>query len=306
MNLRVNEWIRMKVCLVVIFNHRYDKNLNRIRKLYAGRFSAIRFLVPFYDGTDKDVITVYDSSYQFQGFVAQARERLMNEGFEYYFFIADDLILNPAINENNFLTELSMKKGDSMHRGVFLLQDSLWTVERINDAIETFTMQVHTNYQNELMNKAEAIETMQKYGYGNIHISKENHKKMADWKGFTAKYGWKKTKQLKTLQELPYPLLGGYSDWFILPYEDLDLVSRKFGVTAAMRLFVEIAVPTIMFLYCKSIRRLRETKYKDGSIWDNHILEELGTNCNWQLEEMMMNFPEDKLYLHPIKLSKWS
>ena len=48
-----------KVCLVVIFNHRFDRNLPALRKIYGERFAGIRFLVPFYDGSDADVIPVY-------------------------------------------------------------------------------------------------------------------------------------------------------------------------------------------------------------------------------------------------------
>lgn len=42
-------------------------------------------------------------------------------------------------------------------------------------------------------------------------------------------------------------IVGGYSNWFILPREDLDVVSRKFGATAAMGLFVEVTVPRLCF-----------------------------------------------------------
>jgi hypothetical protein len=39
-----------KVALLVIYNHRYDKNITRVEALYKKRFSHIYHVVPFYDG----------------------------------------------------------------------------------------------------------------------------------------------------------------------------------------------------------------------------------------------------------------
>lgn len=295
----------MRTCLVIIFNHRYESNIGKLRVLYAEKFNCIRFLMPFYEGTDSDVIPVYESSYQFQGMVAQAKEKLLALNCDNYFFISDDLIINPIINENNYMEELGLQSGEALHRGVFELQNSFWPVERICEGMETFTAQSHTLYQNELMPRDEAIAKMEEYGFGHVAITKDSHEMMAAWKNFRKNYGWRKLRKFKSINELPYPLLGGYSDWFILPGEDLDIVGQKFGVTAAMGLFVEIAVPTMMFLYCRHVKRLKETKYRDGSIWDKSLVEKLGEENGWVLSNMFDNFPREQLYIHPIKLSKW-
>lgn len=55
-----------KVALLVIYNHRYDKNIVRVKQIYAKRFSYIYHVMPFYDGNDLDVIPVFESSYCFQ------------------------------------------------------------------------------------------------------------------------------------------------------------------------------------------------------------------------------------------------
>lgn len=67
----------MKICLTIIFNHRYDDNIKKLKRIYRGRFSEIRFIVPFYDLSDEDVIPVFESSYNFQGYLAQARNDLL-------------------------------------------------------------------------------------------------------------------------------------------------------------------------------------------------------------------------------------
>lgn len=38
------------VCLIIIFNHRYDSNIKKIKELYGRRFSDIYILMPFFEG----------------------------------------------------------------------------------------------------------------------------------------------------------------------------------------------------------------------------------------------------------------
>lgn len=90
-----------KVCLLIIYNHRYDANIEKLERIYQSRFSDICHIVPFYDGTKKNVIPVYECSFRFEGYVAQAL-KYINNSYEHYFSVADDAILNPAINEKNY------------------------------------------------------------------------------------------------------------------------------------------------------------------------------------------------------------
>ena len=48
--------------------------------------------------------------------IAQANRYL--RGLIVIFFIADDLFLNPRLNENNYIDELGIKKGDSLLRRI--------------------------------------------------------------------------------------------------------------------------------------------------------------------------------------------
>ena len=90
-----------KVALLVVYNHRYDKNISRINDLYKKSFRHIFHLMPFYDGNEPNVIPVYNNSYYFQSYISQAYNLLKDQGFTHYFIISDDLILNPIINEEN-------------------------------------------------------------------------------------------------------------------------------------------------------------------------------------------------------------
>ena len=75
------------ICLVIIYNHRYDQNIKILEQIYKGRFAAIYHLVPFYDGKKQNVIPVYESSYQFQGYVAQGMKYFYNNNYTHYLFI---------------------------------------------------------------------------------------------------------------------------------------------------------------------------------------------------------------------------
>lgn len=91
-----------RVALVFIFNHRYDKNIDVLENIYKDRFSDIYHLVPFYTGDKENVIPVYENSFYFQGYIAQGFKQFQKECYDHYLFVADDLILNPLINENNY------------------------------------------------------------------------------------------------------------------------------------------------------------------------------------------------------------
>ena len=104
--------ITEKVALIIIFNHRYDRNIPLLREMYKSRFTNIRFLMPFYDGEEEDVIPVYESSYHFQGYFMQSYRELMSLECDAFLFISDDQIINPLLNERNVLNWLHMNEKD--------------------------------------------------------------------------------------------------------------------------------------------------------------------------------------------------
>src|SRR6218665_624801 len=97
-----------KVALVIIYNHQYNKNIEKLEEVYGNWFSHIFHLVPFYAGDKPNVIAVYESSYYFQGYVAQGLKRFFSPEFDHYLFIGDDLMVNPVINENNYSLHLNL------------------------------------------------------------------------------------------------------------------------------------------------------------------------------------------------------
>ncbi len=56
----------------------------------------------------QNIIPVYDDSWYFQGYVAQGFQHYYQEDAPHYIFIADDLMLNPLINENNYTEHFNL------------------------------------------------------------------------------------------------------------------------------------------------------------------------------------------------------
>ena len=91
-----------RVCLCILMNHAYPRNLPLLREIYLGRFSELLFLVPFERLDDRDVITVYRGSYTHAGYITDARRELGEVDCDYFIFCHDDVLLNPQLNERSF------------------------------------------------------------------------------------------------------------------------------------------------------------------------------------------------------------
>ena len=114
-----------KICLSFIFNHQYEKNIPKLREIYGDRFSTIRYLSPFSTyNDDQEVIPVYETSINFQGYIAQSLRFLPND-CDYYIFCADDLLLNPDFNENKTVYVSFAEEGKNDTRGAVVIKATL-------------------------------------------------------------------------------------------------------------------------------------------------------------------------------------
>ncbi|HEX8332272.1 MAG TPA: hypothetical protein VF622_06595, partial [Segetibacter sp.] len=151
-----------KVLLVIIFNHKYDKNIPILEKIYQSRFSNIVYIVPFYTGDRKDVIPVYESSFYFQGYISQALKEFYNTRFEHYIFIGDDLILNPVINQTNYKKHLKLGNHTSFIPN-FVPLHNCWPWLRIREAYEYNPNKSGVEATNELPTYEEALNAFKKF-----------------------------------------------------------------------------------------------------------------------------------------------
>lgn len=298
-----------KVCLLIIYNHRYDANIEKLEKIYQSRFSNIYHIVPFYDGAEKNVIPVYECSFRFEGYVAQALKHI-DYSYEHYFFVADDAILNPAINEKNYREWFSLADDSAFITFTrSLRQMKGWGINRrFMDPFPKFEKYQGTLWKEELMPAEEAFAVAKRQGYDREEFAMD------------ASMVWDARKKLKEYPRLIlmflrtlirgkkyclYPIWGGYSDVFIVPGKDIEKVAHMLGVFAAMDIFVEEAIPTTLHLICEELIEEKDLEAKSKTLWGNPAREEVEEKYERDYRKLMNEWETGCLFIHPIKLSRW-
>ena len=152
-----------KVALIIIYNHQYNKNIEVLEKIYKNRFSDIYHLVPFYKGEKLNVIPVYESSYYFQGYVAQGFTCFFKEEYKHYFFIADDLLLNPTINDNNYSEYFNLNLNTCFIPGFISLDECVWWPQ-LHHAFEWDINFPGVEAKNQLPKYEVALQAFKKHG----------------------------------------------------------------------------------------------------------------------------------------------
>ena len=304
-----------KACLIIVFNHRYDKNIPVLEKMYEKRFSHIYFLVPFYNGSHPNVIPVYESSNYFQSFFAQGYSRFFQESFSHYIFLGDDCILNPAINEINVLQQMGLAPATDFIPGIFTFQqvkgEPWWHAYK---GVDFFKNRKGAEIKNELPSREDAVSRFHHHGIEVTTLSKSHifgTKKPRGgnkWKYWLFQqyhwFNWRAFKKNGKL-ELPYPVAGSYSDMLIVTRESVYDFCRYCGIMAAAGLFVEIAIPTSLLLSSKAIAQEKDTRLKGKALWTTEETETIEKKYNKSLSTLLTGFPPDQLFYHPVKLSKW-
>lgn len=298
-------------CLVLVHNHRFDANLPVLDRLYGERFSRIVHLVPFYTGDRPNVVPVYGSSHQFQGYVAQGLRAVLGEGHEHYIFLGDDVLLNPVVNEANYRDHFGVGPDTGFLPDFIRLHqlDTHW--RRIPEALDLRVRQAGVEVVKELPTPEEAERLLAAHGLATAPIPDRFAR--GPFPGLSGPAGgtmpalrWLKgwITAPRGGHRLSYPLVGSYSDIFVVPASTVQRFAHYCGVFAALRLFAELAIPTALALSTKTIRTERDTALKGKALWNAEDLALLAPYAH-DLDALLTGFPEGLLYLHPVKLSKW-
>ena len=294
------------ICLSFVFNHQFENNIPKLRKLYENRFSTIKYLSPFSKDTGNDIIPIFETSIHFQGYFAQAYTHLPKD-CEYYIFCADDLILNPSLNESNLINALNCKES-SYIKYLNPIWEHSFAWHKFEECNQ-FTENNYTiPYNNLLPSRKELLLKYEFYGFKYRNLGIHNF------------YGIKE--KLITIQRIKaaisyflrngnkrfinYPLIEGYSDFIIVPQKQLELFCYYCGIFAAMNLWVDAAVATALVLSGSSIKLEKDSNYSGTEYWNADDLIKRLKTTNSNLIEIGEIFKEDELYIHPIKLSSYN
>jgi hypothetical protein len=317
------------VALVIIYNHKFEKNIDKLEEIYKEKFSHIFHIMPFYTGKKENIITIYDHSYYFQGYVAQAYQNLKHRGnFDHFMFIADDMILHPELNEDTYENFLQLDKETSFITNIHDLEtqgNSKYPLFFLHQALFFKLPQQGSGLEilNDLPTYNEAIELFKKKGFDEPYFLAEHVYSLPKRTDFashplgTYKYRKRKKEVQNILNQKKikpnYPLVCGYSDFFVISNKNMDKFALYCGIFAACRLFVDYAMTTSMLLSCDKIKTEKDLNRKgyvmtgdggpDHPLYENQ--PEFEQKYNFSLDKLLTNFPNNAIFVHPIKLSKW-
>lgn len=300
-----------EVCLIILFNHRFDENIDRLEAIYCRRFTNRYYLVPFYDGDKDNVIPVYECSYQFQGYLAQGFDKFYDQKYEHYLIVADDMIIDPVINENNYKEYFKLEPYSGYI--TYWRPLSQWDggFERVENALEVHRLHRGVNSDEELPTVQDAFEKAKEKNFDNFGFSR----KLAFNGGIkrSLKY-WTSSRSrvhllgriiLGITLKLQYPFVYGYSDIFVISGDAIKEFCRICGVFAATRLHVETAIPTAMLLTERQVIVNEDLGYKARLMWDREERKVVGGKYNWKVSELADDWEDNVVCIHPIKLSQW-
>lgn len=306
-----------KVALIIIYNHQYNKNIDILERIYKDKFKNIYHLVPFYKGQKQNVIAVYECSFYFQGYVAQGLKSYFSEEYTHYFFISDDLILNPIINENNYCQHLNLNENRCFLPSISSLHNAgEWEI--LEQVYRWHLYQPGTEASNQVMSYELAAQKFEKYNLKiNPILSTQIFRypsKIKDWilpfrRGNFLNHisfiidAIKNKLRIKKYF-LSYPLVGSYSDLFVINQKTIKEFSHYCGVFASTNLHVEVGLPTALVLTADEIVTENNLELQGKALWREERITGI-EKYNYSLKNLLLEFPKKQLYIHPIKLSQW-
>ena len=206
------------VAAVFLFNHRFERNLETLDRIYADRFPLRRYIMPFARSDRQDVIRVRETSWHFSGHVAQGAEKFITPGVSHYVFISDDLIVNPALNAGNIVDAMGLAPGQGYIKSMASLDALRYSWFRSLEAsIKLRRYGLGFDYRAELPSAEEAQSKFERLGIPfstpRVRTRRELDfalRKLAKGAGYLS-IPW-----ALRFRGTPsdYPLLAGYSDFW--------------------------------------------------------------------------------------------
>lgn len=309
---------------VFLFNHKYQGNVARLDSFYGDRFRHRQFLMPFGTSDDPRVLRAVEASWYFSGHVAQTGARLVRDpAITHYAFIADDLIVNPSLGETSLIDALDLGPDSGFIKSIAGADELRYRWPWAGEAamsIRKFGRGF--DYRAELPPADVAQRRFEAMG---LRFPFPRPRSAHELVVRTAKTAvgspWAFLMGLGvTGRRADYPILAGYSDFFVVPATALDRFVDYCGVFAAMNVFAEVAIPTALALSVGDLR----TEMKPGEFfidppscpppsglrgvefWEVDESAEFAERFDKSLDRLRTEFPADWLYVHPVKLSQWT
>ncbi len=318
-----------KTCLVIIYNHQFTANIEKLEKLYGDRFDKIYHLMPFYTGDKENVIPVYENSYQFPAYITQGLEKFYSDEFDYYAFMGDDVMLHPRFS-NNTIEEMLKVDSDTAYiaRSLFVIADEhLLTKSWLFPTVLNYMYSDNKDTLDKLLPDIPSmLQKYKKLGMAGHLISEDKVKYLQDLMPVNSQhnfyYKYMQTnvdenmdykKLLESYKEKSgesvrylFPFAGGFSDFFVIPKNYIKKFAYYAGLLARERIFAEVAAPTCLCICFDKIMMPKTTDYKvvNYSAVDKRR-KELPGKYNNSVKKLLDDWNDVNLLVHPVKYSMW-
>ena len=311
---------RSGVLALHLFNHRFEANLPVLDMLYAGRFPRRHVLMPFASNPGPDISRVHDAGRNFAAFFAEAARDFLSGDISHYVVIPDDLLLNPHLDAGNFAARLELAGGEAWINNLVSADALRWRWPHAGEAAASFERYAKALDIGDLLPPAdEARARFEKLGVtfpGPHRPAMGERRKL--WR--QSKWCWLSALAMRG-RPAPYPLLAGYSDFLVIPGDRMEAFCHYCGVLGAMNIFAEVAVPTALALACDRVKTHQplnthfqgpEAQAADPASLRPVAFWEQGDDADWRgllagdLDAIHAGFPEDVLFVHPVKLSRFA
>ncbi len=337
-----------KVALIILYHGaEHAGNIPVLEKYYGGNFSHIWHLVPDLAPSSPEaapnVISVEGAHVLFHGWIAQGLRHYFRDDYTHYFFIQDDLLLNPVINEENFAEYLGLDDKDCSFfpQLTSLYELPPWKLDfRRSCSFRASTPSLPTY--------AEAVEKFSAHGFSTrltpyyMHLARyipyrlkvmfmpdrlgefvapvdllETHTRTRRWpvrlRGRLKKMLSLAISFVRLItippasRKLAYPMVKGISDVLVVSATDIKTFCGYCEAFAALKLHVETGLPTALVLTAKKINTQENDNVplRGRHFWAeerNHLVMKYERSLN----NLCSRFPDDCLFLHPVKLSEWN
>lgn len=308
------EYAHLDCALVVIHNHFHRGNAERIHAIYGKRFSELVQLEPF--AASPQSVTVYARSFEFSSYIAQALDVIEAVSASHILFIADDLLLSPDLNERSVLPAFGISSPDQGYISDWIRFDKLsFAWMRAEEALTWSPNDPGVRTDWALPSSDYAAAALQHHGCysdsvnirGLVRRPSPRSRGLRGMIHATASAAFHNARNIRLIlssRRLPYPLVGGFSDVFIVPKGDLRLFGHLCGLFGTTRLFAEIAVPTALALSCKSVQTETVSEVQGFPMWTAAELHDLENRYSQQLSGLLDSMPHSS-WIHPVKISRW-
>ncbi len=315
------------VCLAVIYNHQFVNNVEKIEKLYGNRFDKIYHVMPFYRGDNPDIISVYENSYQFQAYVSQALNRIYDDKFDYYVFMADDVLLCPEFSKDTMEDILKINPITSFTaRNLRVMCDEyiltrIWLfpslieylysenkrrIDAILPDIGTMSAKYKTLGLKCPLISENKLKFIQDFApanrYNNFFYNYDFDNDKMDYKKLLENYKDKEGEPVKYL----FPFACGFSDFFVIPKKFIKDFAYYSGVLASVRIFAEVAIPTALCIVSDKIN-FPKTIGLDAINYSaiDERRNELPDKYEHSVKRLIDEWEDKNLLIHPVKYSMW-